>query len=168
MKEHEATEPPASTEPGLTPEDVEFIHVVFGKDLLAREDLDMLLEDDELRQQVLDCRSLFYALRREGPLLGVSEAFYYYILSRQVLLEAELSDPRYTAYVSRALVKMAHLQSLQLARDFAPLKRYYPAQVTVVVREEEGSDKVFVRADLEGYKMVMEGSLETVDIEQAG
>ena len=117
----------------FTTNDIDFIHWVFGKELVSQDDLYYILDNQHLRQPLLDSRYLFDAITSVDPVSQVSPYFYYYILVRQVMLESD-------------------------GRNSEEYAEIHPTLKMIVVCEDlEDRRKVYIRAHLGIFGMVFEG-----------
>lgn len=142
----------------FTTNDIDFIHWVFGKELVSQDDLYYILDNQHLRQPLLDSRYLFDAITSVDPVSQVSPYFYYYILVRQVMLESGLEDPRLTEKAALSLEEMARMQKLSDGRNSEEDAEIHPTLKMIVVCEDlEDRRKVYIRAHLGIFGMVFEG-----------
>lgn len=94
----------------FTAEDIEFIVSVLGPKVGTAECLVKLLSDEESRDLILDDEALLHALLERTGCLRVSNRFYFYILVRQVLRRAGMSDRAVADYVAEVLAEFSRAE----------------------------------------------------------
>ena len=142
----------------FTTKDIDFIHWVFGQELVSQEDLYYILDNQHLRQPLLDSRYLFEAITSVDTVPQVSPYFYYYILVRQLMLESGLEDPRLTEKAARSLEEMARMHKSVEGRNSEEATENHPTFKMVVVCEDlKDRRKVYIRAHLGLFGMIFEG-----------
>ncbi len=142
----------------FTTNDIDFIHRVFGDELVSQDDLYYILDNQHLRQPLLDSRYLFDAITSVDPVAQVSPYFYYYILVRQVMLESGLEDPRLTEKAALSLEEMARMQESARGRNSKETAENHPTfKMIVVCQDLEDRRKVYIRAHLGIFGMIFEG-----------
>ncbi len=141
----------------FTGADVAFIHRAFGKSLVSRDDLGMILSDQNLRQPLLDSRRLFEELKQQGEKLNVSHYFFYYLQVRQALLKSKLADPRLAEYITSLVVELADNQQNKFSVRGIKVTPYIPLKMAVGVNEGTGVNTVQIQADIGNLKLVVDG-----------
>ncbi len=168
MEQQIPNESPAMNE-RFTANDIDFIYRVFGKELVSQEDLYYILDNQHLRQPLLDSRCLFDAITSVDPVPQVSPYFYYYILVRQVMLESGLEDPRLTGKATLSLEEMARMQEMAEGRNPGEAVENHPTfKMIVVCKDLEDRRKVYIRAHLGLFGMIFEGYSYRSEIYHAG
>jgi hypothetical protein len=145
----------------FTGADVAFIHKAFGKNLVSKEDLNMILADQNLRQPLLDSRRLFEELKTEQPSLDVSYYLFYYLQVRQALLRAKLADPKLAEYITNLVSDLANNQYDKFTVRGIKVTRYIPLRMGVGVNEGEKLNTVKIQADIGNLKLVVDGHYQT-------
>jgi len=145
----------------FTGADVSFIHKAFGKNLVSREDLTMILADQNLRQPLLDSRRLFEELKQQGDGLDVSAYFFYYLQVRQALLKSKLADPKLSEYISSLVVELAENQQTKFTVRGIRVTRYIPLKMAVGINEGSNVNTVQIQADIGNLKLVVDGHYNT-------
>lgn len=141
----------------FTGADVAFIHRAFGKSLVSKEDLTMILSDQNLRQPLLDSRRLFEEMRQQNENLDVSLYFFYYLQVRQALLKSKLGDPRLAEYVTSLVVELSDSQKTKFMVRGITVTRYIPLKMAVGINEGQGVNTVQIQADVGNLKLVVDG-----------
>jgi hypothetical protein len=141
----------------FTGADVAFIHKAFGKNLVSRDDLTMILSDQNLRQPLLDSRRLFEELKTETPQLDVSYYLFYYLQVRQALLKAKLLDPKLSEYITSLVVDLAGNQHEKFTVRGIKVTHYIPLRMGVGVNEGESVNTVKIQADVGNLKLIVDG-----------
>ena len=141
----------------FTGADVAFIHRAFGKNLVSREDLSMILSDQNLRQPLLDSRRLFEEMRQLGENLDVSHYFFYYLQVRQALLKSKLADPKLADYITSLVVELADNQHQKFVVRGIKVTPYIPLKMAVGINEGEAVNTVQIQADIGNLKLVVAG-----------
>lgn len=141
----------------FTGADVAFIHRAFGKNLVSKDDLSMILSDQNLRQPLLDSRRLFEEMRQQGNELEVSNYFFYYLQVRQALLKSKLADPKLSDYVTSLVVELADNQQNKFTVRGIKVMRYIPLKMAVGINEGSAVNTVQIQADIGNLKLVVDG-----------
>jgi len=141
----------------LTEEDIRFIHAVLGDSFVSLVELCEILEDAEMRQDILESRCLFNALLDNRQRMKVSEYFYYSTLVRQVLVEAGLPEPGYLDRVVSALMRMIEMQRIHLERHHGDSVRYFPVNLSVLRWQSSQGEALLIFSEIDPFQMVLEG-----------
>lgn len=141
----------------FTGQDVAFIHRAFGKNLVSREDLSMILSDQNLRQPLLDSRRLFEEMKQQGENLDVSHYFFYYLQVRQALLKSKLADPKLSEYITSLVVELSENQHSKFTVRGIKVPQYIPLKMAVGVNEGSNVNTVQIQADIGNLKLVVDG-----------
>ena len=141
----------------FTGADVAFIHRAFGKNLVSREDLTMILSDQNLRQPLLDSRRLFEEMKQEGENLDVSHYFFYYLQVRQALLKSKLADPKLAEYITSLVVELSDNQRNKFTVRGIKVTNYIPLKMGVGINEGATNNTVQIQADIGNLKLVVDG-----------
>ena len=126
----------------FTGADVAFIHRAFGKSLVSKDDLSMILSDQNLRQPLLDSRRLFEEMKQQGENLDVSHYFFYYLQIRQALLKSKLADPRLAEYITSLVVELADNQVNKFTVRGIKVTPYIPLKMAVGINEGSATNTV--------------------------
>jgi hypothetical protein len=145
----------------LTQEDMAFIHDTRGRDILSAEELNVVLNNPQLRKQVLDSPALLEALNRNRSKLCVSEYFYFTTCVRQVMLTAGLDAPEYTQNVSSSLVRMSNMRRKLMDRADSN-SRYVPVDLNVLVEDGNYGSNLRISCRMPPYEMALEGFLADI------
>jgi|GEM_PF-6962603 len=140
----------------LTQEDMAFIHDTVGRDILSEDELNAVLNNAQLRTQVLDSPALFGAMSSDLGGLNVSEFFYYSTLVRQVMLTSGIEAEEYTQNVASSLVRMATMRRKIMERADSN-SRYMPLNLDVLVEEGPYGCNLSIKGRMDPYEMVLEG-----------
>lgn len=141
----------------FTGKDVAFIHRAFGKNLVSRDDLTMILADQNLRQPLLDSRRLFDEIKTKEEDLDISPYFFYYLQVRQALLKSSLADPRLAEYITSLVVELSTNQYEKFEVRGIKVMRYIPLKMAVGISEAEDVNTVQIQADIGNLKLVVDG-----------
>ena len=106
----------------FTPSDFSFLSSVLAPGG-ERQHLWTLWEDPEALREMLDLKEVLRALLDSTSALGVSPAFYFYVLVRHSFLDAGIPDPGLADYVAGVMVQ-------RLASDTGDPLRSLPAGLT--------------------------------------
>lgn len=157
MEQKAPNESPTKNE-RFTTKDIDFIHWVFGQELVSRDDLYYILDNQHLRQPLLDSRYLFEAITSVDPVPQVSSYFYYYVLVRRAMIESGLEDPRLTEKAALSLEEMARMHNSVEGRNSEEAAENHPTFKMIIVCEDlEDRRKVYIRAHLGLFGMIFEG-----------
>jgi hypothetical protein len=138
----------------LQEEDFEFIHRVLGSDLVSLPELKTVLQDNEMRQDILDSRCLYNAINDEFDSLKISLFFYLYTVIRQIMLDSELEEEKYTLETTIAYVKLCRLVNETKNEQIS--FGYPQVELQIFVQETESEPKVRISTKLSDYLIVLE------------
>ena len=96
----------------FTAEDFAFVVKTLSRSEKESVSLVELLSDEETRDEVLDSERLYQELIENSHCLMVSPAFYFYVLTRNVLKKAGSKNREFCDYVASILVVFSHRQRL--------------------------------------------------------
>ncbi len=116
-----------------------------------------LFQDDNTRDTVLDHALLLQAVLSHEPHLPVSPQFYFYILTRRVLLDVGIDDRDLADYLASMLVKF--MDASQLA---SPLQRVegsltYLSDLLLALRDATPLQTFVLRAHVGNYSLFVTG-----------
>lgn len=138
----------------LQEEDFAFIHRVLGSDLVTLPELKNVLQDNEMRQDILDSRCLYNAINDEFETLDISLFFYLYTVIRQIMLDSNLEEEKYTMETVIAYIKLCRLVH-ETKNEEIP-NGYPQVELQIFVQETEGEPKVRISTRLSDYLIVLE------------
>jgi hypothetical protein len=142
----------------LTQEDMAFVHSTLGRDILTVEELNVVLNNPELRAEVLDSPAILDALNKNRSNLCVSEFFYFTTTVRQVMLAADVTSEEYTQNVASSLVRMSNMRRKLLARSDSSAK-YDKFDMNVLCKDAKHGRNMRVTCKMPPYEMVLEGMI---------
>src|SRR5687768_6559306 len=97
----------------FTAADIDFILGALASKHNQRECLIQLLADEETRDLILDDELLYRALLEQHGYIAVSSHLYFYVLVRQVLKRAGISDRAVADYVAEVLAEFSRAERLK-------------------------------------------------------
>ena len=96
----------------FTAVDFEFVVRTLARSQTDSVSLVDLLSDHETRDAVLDNPRLIDAILSNGGQLSISSHFYFYILARHVLRQAEINDRKLCDYIASLLETFSRMSGL--------------------------------------------------------
>ncbi|MGB0370613.1 MAG: hypothetical protein ACPGN3_04625 [Opitutales bacterium] len=140
--------------------DLRFIDRVLSLDASESSALEQLLSDADERDQILDHPALFKAVLEDNELVEISSHFYFYILVRKVLKDAEVDDCEVADYVAGVLSE--HMRApRRSARGFDRNSAYfYVSDAFAHIDRASKSERFFIRVRVANMSLVVTGLFE--------
>jgi hypothetical protein len=144
--------------------DAVFIHRVFRMELVTLEDLEFILSSPKLRQPLLDSRRLFEALTAGDIDEEISSYLYFYVITRQVLLRAELNDTDLVEYLTMILMELVRREEENRTVRNLPVEEYPEVGMRVLARDEDEKRMIDIQVEVGSYRVVVDGCSYREDI----
>jgi hypothetical protein len=109
----------------FTADDFAFVVRVLAKSQTDAVSLVSLLSDEAERDAILDHDLIYHSVVDDTGCLKVSAAFYFYILTRHVLLHVSLDERELTDYVAAVLLAFSHINHLRPPDEKNPSSRSF-------------------------------------------
>lgn len=138
-------------------EDVEFILSVLGARLGDSECLVRLLADEEARDLILDDEALLHALLEHRGCLRVSSHFYFYVLVRNVLKRAGITDRGVADYVAEVLAEFAHTEQMRCVVPGQPNVLDYFFEMLAALQTADDRTSFQIRVHLGNHSLFLSG-----------
>jgi hypothetical protein len=138
-------------------EDIEFVLSVLGKRIGTAECLVKLLADEDSRDLILDDEELFRALLERGGCLRVSTRFYFYVLVRHVLRQADLQDRTVADYVAEVLTEFARAERSRCLAPGQPHPLDDLFEMLAALSRADDHTSFYIRLHLGNYSLFLAG-----------
>lgn len=138
----------------FTAADFSFIVRCLARDRSGAVSLADLLIDAEARDQVLDDPQLVQAVLTSTAHLAISPQFFFYILSRHVLLEARIEDRALCDYIASLLEHFSRTQHLRAVNARGGV---YLSDLLAALRDASPSQEFLLRAQVGNYSLFLTG-----------
>ena len=138
----------------FTAEDFNFIVRTLGKSRSEAVSLTALLGDLETRDAILDHELLVEAILSHEAQLAISPQFYFYVLTRHVLKDADRRVVDYVASLLETFSRTARLQS-PAGPDGNPL--LYLSDMLLALRHASPAQTFLIRAHAGNYSLFLSG-----------
>jgi len=141
----------------FTAEDFDFIINTLARDERNKVALTELLVDEEMRDQILDHELLFTTVAETGGFTRISPYLYFYILTRRVLQEYQISDRGVADYIASMLAEFSSTR-----RAFSPAKEHpkdyqYLVDLLTDFMDASSWEAFLLRSHLGNYSLFMTG-----------
>ena len=144
----------------LAERDLRFIDRVLSSEDSERFALQSLLSDEAERDQILDHPAIFKAVLEETRVVEISTHFYFYILVRKVLKDADVDDRDVADYVAGILSEHAR-SPRRNARGFDRNAAYfYISDAFQHIDRASKSERFFVRVRIANLSLIVTGLFE--------
>ena len=140
----------------FTAEDIGFISEVLGG-RYQRGFLVDLLSDTEARDMILDDIALYRALLERRGCLKVSARFYFYVLVRQVLLQAGVDDRAMTDYVAEVLAEFSEADRINAYVPGRKEPLQYCIDMLEALQSADDSTSFMLRTHLGNHSLFFTG-----------
>lgn len=140
--------------------DLRFIDRVLSFDKNESSALDSLLSDDQERDRILDHPALSKAILEETGVVEISTHFYFYVLVRKVLKDADIDDCEVADYVAGVLseyMRAPRRNSRGFDRNAA---YFYVSDAFAHIDRASKSERFFVRVRVANMSLVVTGLFE--------
>ena len=141
----------------LNAEDIAFLLRVFERDADDSSFLNLLLTDEEARDQILDDPLVYDTLTNSNHCLSISNHLYFYVLVRHVFLRAGIDDRSVADYVASLLVEFTQTENLPLRvpPDRTPIE-YVFEMLTESARADDRT-RYFIQAHIGNHTLFLSG-----------
>ncbi|HNQ74471.1 MAG TPA: hypothetical protein PKN95_12810 [Verrucomicrobiota bacterium] len=138
-------------------EDVDFVREVLGARLGDTECLVRLLTEDDTRDLILDDEALLQALLERRGCLRVSTHFYFYVLVRQVMKRAGVTDRRVADYVAEVLSEFARAEQLRCVVPGQPNALDYFFEMLAALQTADDRTRFQIRVHIGNHSLFLSG-----------
>ena len=116
-----------------------------------------LLSDLETRDAVLDHPRLVDAILSNARHLSISSHFYFYVLARHVLRQAEINDRKLCDYVASLLETFSHMSGMQAPHLADERGRQYISDMLIALSRATSEQAFLLRAHVGNYSLFISG-----------
>lgn len=141
----------------FTAEDVDFIIAALGRGAGDAECLTRLLADEDTRDLLLDDERLFRALLEARACLRVSARLYFYVLVRQVLRGAGITERAVTDYVAEVLAEFSETERSRLRVPGRPGALDYFFEMLAALQTADDHTRFHLRAHIGNQTLFLSG-----------
>lgn len=141
----------------FTAEDVDFIIAALGRGAGDAECLTRLLADEDTRDLLLDDERLFRALLEHRGCLRVSARLYFYVLVRQVLRGAGITERAVTDYVAELLAEFSETERSRLRVPGRPGALDYFFEMLAALQTADDHTRFQLRAHIGNQTLFLSG-----------
>ena len=138
-------------------EDVDFVREVLGARLGDTVCLVRLLTEDDTRDLILDDEALLQALLERRGCLRVSTHFYFYVLVRQVMKRAGVTDRRVADYVAEVLSEFARAEQLRCVVPGQPNALDYFFEMLAALQTADDRTRFQIRVHIGNHSLFLSG-----------
>ena len=141
----------------FTPEDIEFIHLVLGKNESAQDSLGILIKDPESLDIILDDKRLLKTVLESPGCLKISPHLYFYILVRNVFLKSGIKDVTLTDYIAELLTEYARSDRSRKPIESSEEQLNYFTDVLVAMEKADEKMRFFIQLFVGNYTLFISG-----------
>lgn len=141
----------------FTAADFDFIIRTLARSRTDSVSLVDLLSDAETRDSVLDDPRLVEAILSSGGQLRISSHFYFYVLARHVLKQADIGDRKLCDYVGSILEAFSRTSRLQTSADMDEGRRQYLTDILIALTRATPEQAFLLRAHVGNYSLFISG-----------
>jgi hypothetical protein len=141
----------------FTAEDIDFIIAALGRGAGDAECLTRLLADEDTRDLLLDDERLFRALLEARACLRVSARLYFYVLVRQVLRGAGITERAVTDYVAEVLAEFSETERSRLRVPGQPGALDYFFEMLAALQTADDHTRFHLRAHIGNQTLFLSG-----------
>lgn len=116
-----------------------------------------LLSDAETRDAVLDDPRLVEAILSHAGQLSISSSFYFYVLARHVLQQAEIGDRKLCDYVGSLLETFSRASGLRPPHSEEETSRQYISDMLIALTRASAEQSFLLRAHVGNYSLFVSG-----------
>ena len=116
-----------------------------------------LLSDGETRDAVLDDPRLVEAILSHAGQLSISSSFYFYVLARHVLQQAEIGDRKLCDYVGSLLETFSRASGLRPPHSEEETSRQYISDMLIALTRASAEQSFLLRAHVGNYSLFVSG-----------
>jgi hypothetical protein len=140
----------------FTAEDIEFIATILRPDG-AQTFLVELLADESSRDVILDDESLYRAVLESPACLRISSRFYFYILTRRVLIEVGIDDRNVADYIAEMLAQYADAERMNVRAPGSERSLDDFFEMVAALEEVDDSCRFALRAEIGNRSLFFTG-----------
>ena len=141
----------------FTAADFDFIVRTLARSQRDNVSLVKLLTDADALDALLDHEALCDAILSQNSHLAISPQFYFYVLTRRVLLRSGLEDRALCDYLASLLDEFSRTAALRPPPGVATRGMVYLSDLLLALREASPSQAFFLRARLGDYTLFLTG-----------
>jgi hypothetical protein len=141
----------------FTAADFDFVVRTLSRSQTDHVSLVDLLSDAETRDSVLDHPRLVDAILSNAGQLRISSHFYFYILARHVLRDAEITDRKLCDYVASLLETFSRVSGLQAPHMRDEAGRQYVSDMLIALTRATSEQAFLLRAHVGNYSLFLSG-----------
>lgn len=141
----------------FTAGDIDFIIAALGRGAGDAECLTRLLADEDTRDLLLDDERLFRALLEARACLRVSARLYFYVLVRQVLRGAGITERAVTDYVAEVLAEFSETERSRLRVPGRPGALDYFFEMLAALQTADDHTRFRLRAHIGNQTLFLSG-----------
>lgn len=141
----------------FTAADFQFIVRTLGRSPNDQVSLVDLLADEESRDAVLDNPKLVEAILSQASQLTISSAFYFYVLARHVLQQAQIVDRKLCDYIGSLLENFSRASGLRPPHAEAESGRQYLSDMLIALTKATAEQSFLLRAHVGNYSLFVSG-----------
>ncbi|HXX41058.1 MAG TPA: hypothetical protein VEI58_02200 [Chthoniobacterales bacterium] len=141
----------------FTAADFDFIVRTLAHSRTDRVSLVDLLSDDETRDSILDHPRLVDAILSNAGQLRISSQFYFYVLARHVLQQAEITDRKICDYVGSLLETFSRTNRLCAPEQIGDRAHEYICDMLIALRRATPAQTFMLRAHVGNYSLFISG-----------
>ena len=141
----------------FTASDFDFVVRTLARSQTDHVSLVDLLSDHETRDAVLDNPRLIDAILSNTDHLSISSHFYFYVLARHVLRQAEINDRKLCDYIASLLETFSRMNGLQAPHLVDECGRQYISDILIALSRATPEQAFFLRAHIGNYSLFLSG-----------
>jgi hypothetical protein len=141
----------------FTAADIDFIAATLSKSGDDKTFLVNLLADSETRDLILDDEKLFHALLEFRGCLQVSNRFYFFVITRNVLKQAGIDDRDVADYTAEMLAEYSDFERTRcrVPGQDAPLDYFF--EMLAALRTADDRSSFYIRAHIGNHSLFLSG-----------
>ena len=141
----------------FTAADIDFITATLSKAGDDKSILVNLLADSETRDLILDDEKLFHALLEFRGCLRVSNRFYFFVITRNVLKQAGIDDRDVADYTAEMLAEYSDFERTRcrVPGQDAPLDYFF--EMLAALRDADDRSSFYIRAHIGNHSLFLSG-----------
>ena len=116
-----------------------------------------LLSDDETRDSILDHPRLVDAILSNAGQLRISSQFYFYVLARHVLQQAQITDRKLCDYVGSLLETFSRTSRLHAPEQIGDRAHEYICDMLIALQRATPEQTFMLRAHVGNYSLFISG-----------
>jgi hypothetical protein len=138
---------------------LDFNFMVNALSRTARERVSLveLLSDPEILDHMLDHEALLRAVLDRTDQLNISQQFYFYVLTRHILLRHGITDRMVADYVAALLLHFSSTANVYQPQTAAERSFRYLSDMLLALQEADASEAFMIRVHMGNYALFMAG-----------